>query len=134
MQRKLFSVFKKRFEAEYITALQEKYIYNRPRFLQDNSIIVGDVVLIKKESIPRMKWRKGKIIELIRGNNGKIIGVKLNVYQTKLKRTVVINRPLQLIVPLEIAKATFFTLPLLNSVCDHSTNSICSFGSITMWF
>ena len=72
--------------------------------------------------------------ELIRGNNGKIIGVKLNVYQTKLKRTVVINRPLQLIVPLEIAKATFFTLPLLNSVCDHSTNSICSFGSITMWF
>ena len=81
MQRKLLPVFKKRFEAEYITALQEKYIYNRPCFLQDNSVIVGDVVLIKEESIPRMKWRKGKIIELIRGNNDKITEVKLNVYQ-----------------------------------------------------
>ena len=121
MQRKLFSVFKKRFEAEYITALQEKYIYNRPRFLQDNSIIVGDVVLIKKESIPRMKWGKGKIIELIRGNNGKIIGVKLNVYQTKLKRTVVINRPLQLIVPLEIANEPLEpaeTIALSKPHCD----------------
>ena len=44
-----------------------------------------------------------KIIELIRGNDGKVRRVKLNVYQTKLKKTVVINRPLQLIVPFEIA-------------------------------
>ena len=50
-----------------------------------------------------MKWRKGKIIELIRGNDGKVRGVKLNVHQTKLKKTFVINRPLQLIVPFEIA-------------------------------
>ena len=50
-----------------------------------------------------MKWRKGKIIEVIRGNDGKVRGVKLNVYQTKLKKTVVINRPRQLIVPFEIA-------------------------------
>ena len=62
MQRKLLSVFKRRFEAECITALQEKHIYNKPHFLQDNSVIVGDVVLIKEESIPRMKWRKEKIV------------------------------------------------------------------------
>ena len=55
MQKKLLFVFKKRFGAEYITALREKHIYNRPRFLQDNSVIVGDVVLIKEESIPRLK-------------------------------------------------------------------------------
>ena len=103
MQRKLLSLFKKGFEAEYITTLREKHIYNRPRFLQDNSVIVCDVVLIKEKSIPRMKWRKGKIIELIRGNDGKVRGVKLNVYQTKLKKTLVINRPVQLIVPFEIA-------------------------------
>ena len=97
------SVFKKHFEAECITALREKHIYNGPRFLQDNSVIVGDVVLIKEESIPKMKWSKGKTIELIRGNDGRVRGFKLNVYQTKLKKTVVINRPLQLIVPFEIA-------------------------------
>ena len=50
-----------------------------------------------------MKWLKGEINELIWGNNGKVRGVKLNVYQTKLKKSVVINRPLQLIVPFEIA-------------------------------
>ena len=50
-----------------------------------------------------MKWRDKNIIELICGNNGKISGVKLNVYQTKLKETVVINQPLQLIVSYEIA-------------------------------
>ena len=48
-----------------------------------------------------MKWRKGKIIELIRGNDDKVRGIKLNVYQTKLKKTVVINRPLHLIMPFE---------------------------------
>ena len=76
MQKKLLPVFKKRFEAEYITALREKHIYNRPRFLQDNNVIVGDVILIKEESIPRMKRRKGKFIELIRGNDGKVRRVK----------------------------------------------------------
>ena len=70
-------------------------MYNRPRFLQDNSVIIGDVVLIKEENIPGMTWRKGKIIELICENDGKIRGVILNVYQTKLKKTVVINQPLQ---------------------------------------
>ena len=49
-----------------------------------------------------MKWRKGKIIELISGNDDQTTGIKSNVYQTKLKKTVVINRNLQLIVSSEI--------------------------------
>ena len=55
MQRKLLSVFKRRFEAEYITVLLEKHIYNRPRNVQYDSVIADNVVLIKKESIQRMK-------------------------------------------------------------------------------
>ena len=50
-----------------------------------------------------MKWRKRKIIEFICENDGKVGGIILSVYQTKLRKTVVINRPLQLIVPFEIA-------------------------------
>ena len=63
------------------------------------SVTAGDVVFIKEESIPRMKWRKWEINELICGNDGKV----RRVYQTKLKKTVVINRPLQLIVSFKIA-------------------------------
>ena len=65
-----------------------------------------------------MKWRKEKIIELIRGNDGKIRWVKLNIYQTKLNKTIVINRPLQLILlfeitnePPELAETTAFSKP-----------------------
>ena len=64
------------------------------RNIDDNcrtEVIVVDVVLIKEENIPRMKWRKGKIIKVIRGNYGKVTGVKLNLYQTKLKKTIVSN-------------------------------------------
>ena len=103
MQSKLLSVLKKRFEAEYINALREKHIYNRPHFLQDNSVIFSEVVWIKEESIPGMKWSKREIIELIHWNDDKVRGIKLNVYQTKLKKTVVINWPLQLIFPFETA-------------------------------
>ena len=38
MQRKLLSVFKKSFEAEYMTVLCEKHIYNKPNILQDDSV------------------------------------------------------------------------------------------------
>ena len=86
MQRKLLSVFNRSVEGEYITALQEKHIHNRPCFLQRNSVIVGDFVLIKEESIQRVKWHKGKIMELIHGNDGQVREVKLNIYQTKLKK------------------------------------------------
>ena len=41
MQRKLLSVFKKRFEEEYITVLQEKHIYKRPQFLLDNTVFLA---------------------------------------------------------------------------------------------
>ena len=41
MQRKLLSVLKKRFEEEYITVLQEKHIYKRPRFLLDNIVFLA---------------------------------------------------------------------------------------------
>ena len=41
VQRKLLSVLKKRFEEEYITVLQEKHIYKRPRFLLDNTVFLA---------------------------------------------------------------------------------------------
>ena len=37
-----------------------------------------------------MKQRKGKIIDLIYGNDDKVSGIKLKVYRTKLKKAVAI--------------------------------------------
>ena len=43
-------------------------------------------------------------MNVIRERDNFIGGVKLNVFQPKLNRTVIINRPLQLIIPFEINK------------------------------
>ena len=72
-----------------------------------------------------MKWLKGKIIQLICGNHGKVRGVKLKVYQARLKKTVVINRPLQLVVPFEITNETPKPVKkkeLSNQRCDVCQN------------
>ena len=38
-----------------------------------------DIVLIKEEVLPRMRWRKGRIEKLIRGNGSLVRGVELKV-------------------------------------------------------
>ena len=51
-----------------------------------------------------MRWRKGKVTNVIRGRDDLIRGVELEVYQPNLNKTVRINRPLQCIVLFEIAE------------------------------
>ena len=51
-----------------------------------------------------MRWRKGKAINVKRGRDNLIRAVELEEYQPNLNKTVRINRPLQYIVPFEIAE------------------------------
>ena len=62
------------------------------------------MLLIKEDITPRMKCRKAKVVDVIRGRDNLIIGVELKIFQPKSNRTVTINQPLQLIIPLEINK------------------------------
>ena len=95
--------FFKRFEIDYIQSLQERYFYtNNKKYENKSSASVGDIVLIKENNIPRMKWRKGKIIKLIHGKDGLVRGVEICIYQRELNKTTTIKRPVQLIVPFEI--------------------------------
>ena len=61
------SYFIKRFKDEYITAMQEREYYNYKKFKNSEQIVIGDVVLVKEENLPRILWRKGRIINVIRG-------------------------------------------------------------------
>ena len=47
--------------------------------------VFGDIVLIKKESVPRMNWRKGRINKLSFGNDGSVGAVELLVINQKRK-------------------------------------------------
>ena len=66
------SYFIKRFGDEYITAIQEREYYNHKKFKNSKELVIGDVVLVKEDNLPRMSWRKGRIINAIRGVNNLI--------------------------------------------------------------
>ena len=85
-------------------ALKERHIYDKKQYSNYDNDLTNDVVLIKEDTTPTMKWRKEKVVNVIRGRDNLIRGVELKVFQPKLIRTVTINRPLQLIIPFEINK------------------------------
>ena len=69
---KVKSYFMKRFGDEYITAIQEREYYNHKKFKNSKELVIGDVVLVKEDNLLRMSWRKGRIINVIRGVNNLI--------------------------------------------------------------
>ena len=94
--------FVKRFTNEYLSSLHERYTYRTGKKVEDCRLYVGDIVLLREEFVPRMKWRKRKVLKLIRGIDNKVRGAELLVYNKNSEKTSKIKRPLQLIVPLEI--------------------------------
>ena len=93
--------FHNRFYHEYVTSLREKHQY-----VQNTSNTcpakVGEIVLIKQDVIRRIRWKKGKIEQLINGADGFVRGAVFRVYQEKSVKTAPIKSPLQHLIPLEI--------------------------------
>jgi len=58
---------------------------------------VGDIVLLQEENMPRHMWKRAQIDELLQGRDGQIRTVSL-----RLPDRTKINRPVQLVIPLEI--------------------------------
>ena len=92
----------KRFEHEYTFSVQERQYYLNQRCAKTGDELISDVALVKENNVPRMNWRKGKIVNVIRGRDNMVRGVELSIFEPKLNRAMRINRPLQLIVPFEI--------------------------------
>ena len=91
--------YSKCFETEYTLALQEQHFYVNTRNGSYKRELTGDIVLIKEDLLARMSWRKGKVINVIKGRDNLIKGVELEVYQPNLNKIVTINRPFQHTVP-----------------------------------
>ena len=87
--RNTINYFLKQFIRDFILALQERYSYQRRKSNKTCVLKVNDIVLVKGDSAPRLSWRKGKVC-----------GADVRVYQDNLGKTIVIRRPLQLLVPL----------------------------------
>ena len=64
----LLQHYKKRFYHEYLAHLHERQLYKSNKYNNNCKRKVRDIALIKEESVSRMRWRKGQIEKLIRGN------------------------------------------------------------------
>ena len=80
-----------RFENEYISPLKQRHIYNNKRYNNSTDDLINDVVLAKQKKTPRIKWKKAKIIDVIKGINNHIRGLQLKVFQPSLNQTFTIS-------------------------------------------
>ena len=63
------------------------------------------MVLVKEDNLPRMSWRKGQIINAIRGIDKLIRGAEIKVRQRNSDKILSLKRPLKYLVPFEIMDA-----------------------------
>ena len=105
--RMLLDHYWKRFTCTYLSELRQHHIYEgKKKTNEENSLVVGDVVLIKADApTPRSLWRKGKIEKLVKGKDEKVRGAILRVI-TKKGDQEQISRPIQKLIPFEIVDDT----------------------------
>jgi len=83
----------KRWKREYVHSLMESHRLTKER---GSTPKVGEIVLIVGDERNRGEWKKGKVVHLIEGKDGVIRRVTL------LHKGHIIERPIQLVCPLEI--------------------------------
>ena len=94
--------FWKRWKTEYLTRLRE--IHSREKRAKDTvtRIQVGDVVFIHDPLQPRALWRIGKVEKRLQGSDGLYLVRVASLRVWSGTTTILLNRPLQHLYPLEI--------------------------------
>ena len=62
---------------------------------------IGEIVLIKQENVPCLKWHKERVMNCLDGQDKRICRVLLRTIESNGKR-ITLKRPLQHLVPLEV--------------------------------
>lgn len=94
--------FWKRWTTEYLLELRDSHRYHgRERTTSDDTIREGDVVLVHCVDRPPGFWRLAKVESLKTGSDGHIRSATVRVH-SKGTRSILLNRPLKRLYPLEI--------------------------------
>ena len=97
----LLNHFWKRWRNEYLAELRESHRHLLKKSHGKTRVSVGDVVIVHEEGLPRGFWKLGRIQALILGRDGKPRGAVVGI-AGKNRCFTSLNRPLQLLYPLEI--------------------------------
>ncbi|GBL84113.1 hypothetical protein AVEN_118534-1 [Araneus ventricosus] len=76
--------FWKRWSSEYITQFQRRSKWHRPHY----NLRVNDIVLIKDDNLPPLKWRMGRVVETFPGSDNQVRVVKLKTQLGVMKRSI----------------------------------------------
>ena len=80
----LANLFWTRWKKEYLLIQQQRHKWNKPT----RNMCIGDIVLIKDDSLPRNSWQMGRVVELEHGSDGLVRAVKLKTQNSELRRPV----------------------------------------------
>lgn len=81
---KLQQDFWKKWSVDYLNRLQ-----NRPKWLQPSANLnLNDLVLLKEDNLPPLNWRRGRVIELFPGTDGKVRVVKVQTREGNFLRSI----------------------------------------------
>ena len=102
--RKLLNEFGKQWRHEYLLSIRQSTKANNTDVA--DVIAVGDIVILKNESTKRIFWKIAKVEELIRSEDDGVRSAKIRVLNSDNRRSIIMRRPIQHSIPLEIRAAT----------------------------
>ena len=92
---RIINHFWDRWHKEYVVNLRETHKQNLKNKHQQH-IRLNDIVLIHDENIPRLTWRKGIVVELLKGPDGKMRGAEV-----RTPNGSILKRPITKLFPIE---------------------------------
>ena len=98
--QQLLHQFTKQWRNEYLTSLRERNADKRGA--DQVPISVGDIVILKNESSPRLFWKVARVEELLPGRDNVIRSARICVLSESNKKTMLLRRPVQHLIPLEV--------------------------------
>ena len=98
-QSRVLKNFTDQWRKEYLLSIRES---SRVQNNKSNVINVGDIVILKNENTSRMYWKLARVENLLRSKDKIVRSAEVKVLSNDNKRTVVLRRPIQHLISLEV--------------------------------
>ena len=119
-KQKVLCDFRNRWSKEYLLELRDARKVNQVE--TEQSITINDVVLIEGDG-PRLQWKLGKVIELIKSKDGEYRAAKIRVTGTNNK-SVILERSIRRLYPLELdAENKIGAHAPINKICPQNNKN-----------
>lgn len=100
--RHLLGQVTRRWRSEYLTSLREQAATGSSARDVNAKYKIGDIVILKNDSVPRAFWKLGKVEELLPGRDGIVRAAVVTVSRGMSSNNQRLRRPIQHLIPIEV--------------------------------